>query len=54
MDGLAGIAWAPNGNVRVVWELDIVGSTITRIDMLAAAETLDELDLVLHRHDEGR
>ena len=54
VDGLAGIAWAPKGLVRVVWELEIVGPVITRIDMLAAAETLDELDLVLEPDDEER
>jgi len=47
VDGAAGIAWAPKDTVRVVWELEIVDGTITRIDMLTAAETLGDLDLVL-------
>ncbi len=47
IDGNAGVVWAPNGSPRVVWELEMVDGTITRIDMLAAPETLGELALVL-------
>jgi RNA polymerase sigma factor (sigma-70 family) len=47
VDGAVGIAWAPGGRAKVVWELTIAANTITRIDMIAAAESLDELDLVL-------
>ena len=54
VDGLAGIAWAPKGHVRVVWELDIVDGAITRIDMFARAETLGELDIVLASTHEER
>ena len=46
IDGAAGIAWAPGGRPRVVWELEIENGTVARIDMLAAPETLAELDLV--------
>jgi RNA polymerase sigma factor (sigma-70 family) len=47
VDGTAGVVWAPDGLPRVVWDLDIVDGKIARIDMLAEAQTLSELDLVL-------
>jgi RNA polymerase sigma factor (sigma-70 family) len=47
VDGTAGIVWAPGGKAKVVWEVTIVNNTITDIYMIAAAETLDELDLVM-------
>ena len=47
IDGAVGVAWAPGGRPRVVWELEVVDGRISRIDMLASAETMAELDLVL-------
>jgi RNA polymerase sigma-70 factor (ECF subfamily) len=47
IDGAVGIAWAPEGTARVVWELAIDGGKVTRIDMLAAADTLADLELTL-------
>ena len=47
VDGSVGIVWAPGNTPRVVWELEIVDGTIARIDMLAAPETLADLDLHL-------
>ncbi len=46
-DGLVAVAWAPKGHLRVLWELEISGGRIVRIDMLADGSTLDEIDLVL-------
>jgi RNA polymerase sigma-70 factor (ECF subfamily) len=47
IDGTTGIVWAPGGQAKVVWEVTIVNNTITDIYMIAASETLDELDLVM-------
>jgi RNA polymerase sigma-70 factor (ECF subfamily) len=47
VDGIVGVAWALGGRAKVVWDITITGDTITRIDMVAAADSLDELDLVL-------
>jgi RNA polymerase sigma factor (sigma-70 family) len=47
IDGTTGIVWAPGGQAKVVWEVTIVNNTITDIYMIAAAETLDEIDLVI-------
>ncbi len=49
VDGAAGVVWAPEGRPRVVWDLSIANGTIARIDMLAAPDTLAELDLVFDR-----
>jgi RNA polymerase sigma factor (sigma-70 family) len=47
VDGTVAIVWAPGGAPKVVWDLTISNDKIVRIDMIAAAESLDELDLVL-------
>ena len=47
VDGSVGVVWAPEGRPRVVWDLTIANGKIMRIDMIAAAESLDELDLVI-------
>jgi RNA polymerase sigma factor (sigma-70 family) len=47
VDGAVGIAWAPDGSPKVVWDFTIAGGKVTRIDMIAEPATLDELDLFL-------
>ena len=47
VDGIVGVAWAPGGDAKVVWDITVTGDTITRIDMVAAADSLADLDLVL-------
>jgi RNA polymerase sigma factor (sigma-70 family) len=47
VDGSVGIVWAPGGAAKVVWDLTITGDKIVRIDMIAATESLNELDLVI-------
>jgi RNA polymerase sigma-70 factor (ECF subfamily) len=47
VDGLAGAAWAPGGQARVVFDFRIVDGRITSIDLLADAEVVGGLDLVL-------
>jgi len=45
VDGRAGFAWTPKDRPSAVWEVEVVAGSIVRIDMLAAAATLAELDL---------
>jgi RNA polymerase sigma factor (sigma-70 family) len=47
VDGIVGVTWAPGGRAKVVWDITITGDTITRIDMVADADSLNELDLVI-------
>lgn len=47
IDGIVGVAWAPGGNPKVVWDITIIGDRVTRIDMVADADSLGELDLVI-------
>ena len=47
VDGSAGVVWAPGGSPKVVWEMTIVHGRITHIEMIAALDTLDDLDLVI-------
>ena len=47
VDGTVGVVWAPGGRPRVVWDMTIAHGRIVRIDMLAAADSLEELDLVI-------
>ena len=45
IDGAVGMLWAVAGRPRVVWDLTIRQGTIVHFDMLAAPDTLDDLDL---------
>ncbi len=47
IDGAAGIVWAPGGRPKVVWDITIARGKIVHIYMVAAADTLDDLDLVI-------
>jgi RNA polymerase sigma-70 factor (ECF subfamily) len=47
VDGVVGVAWAVGGRPRVVWDFTIENGKVVHIDMLAARETLDDLDLAL-------
>jgi RNA polymerase sigma-70 factor (ECF subfamily) len=47
VDGGAGIAWAVDGRPKVVWDFTIEDGKIVHIDMLAAPDTIDDLDLTL-------
>jgi RNA polymerase sigma-70 factor (ECF subfamily) len=47
IDGAVGIAWAVDGRTKVAWDFTIAGGKIVHIEMLAASESLDELDLTL-------
>jgi RNA polymerase sigma factor (sigma-70 family) len=47
IDGVVGVVWAPGGRPKVVWDMTIEQGKIVQIDMIAAAESLDELKLVI-------
>ena len=47
VDGVPGLVWATGGRPRVVFDFTITDGKIARIDLLADAKRLGELDLVL-------
>jgi RNA polymerase sigma factor (sigma-70 family) len=47
VDGAVGVVWAVGGRPRVVWDFTIEDGKVVRIDMLAAPDSLDELDLTI-------
>jgi RNA polymerase sigma factor (sigma-70 family) len=47
IDGAVGIVWAVAGRPKVAWDLTIRAGKIAHIEMLAAPETLDDLDVVV-------
>jgi RNA polymerase sigma-70 factor (ECF subfamily) len=47
VDGIVGVTWGHGGRARVVWDITISGDKIARIDMVADADSLNELDLVI-------
>jgi RNA polymerase sigma factor (sigma-70 family) len=47
IDGAVGIVWAVSGRTKVAWDFTIRDGKIVHIDMLAASDTLDDLDLTI-------
>jgi RNA polymerase sigma-70 factor (ECF subfamily) len=47
VDGVVGIVWAVKGRPKVVWDLAVSDGKIVHIEMLAAGDTLDGLDVAL-------
>ncbi len=47
IDGVVGVVWAVGGRPKVVWDLTISDGRIIHIDMLAAPDSLDDLDLTI-------
>jgi RNA polymerase sigma-70 factor, ECF subfamily len=47
IDGVVGIVWAVNGRPKVAWDLTVSDGQIIHIEMLAAGDTLDGLDVTL-------
>ena len=53
VNGGAGLAWAPGGRPRVVFDFTIAAGRIVAIDLLADAERLQQLDVkILDDHSE--
>jgi len=47
IDGVVGVVWAVSGRPKVAWDLTISDGKIVHIDMLAAPDSLDDLDLTI-------
>jgi RNA polymerase sigma factor (sigma-70 family) len=47
IDGVVGVVWAVSGRPKVAWDLTIRDGRIVHIDMLAAGDSLDDLDLTI-------
>jgi RNA polymerase sigma factor (sigma-70 family) len=47
VDGFPALAWAPNGNLRVLFTFTVDGDHITEIALIANRSRLAELDIVL-------
>jgi RNA polymerase sigma-70 factor (ECF subfamily) len=47
IDGTVGIVWAPGGQAKVVWDVTTENGKIVQLDMIAATDSLAELDLVI-------
>jgi RNA polymerase sigma factor (sigma-70 family) len=47
IDGVVGVVWAVGGRPKVVWDLTIRDGRIVHIDMLAAPDSLDDLDVTI-------
>ncbi len=47
IDGVAGAAWAPGGQIRAVLNFTVVDGKVTAIDLVADRERLDQLDVEL-------
>ena len=52
IDGAVGIVWAVSGRAKVAWDFTIRDGKVVHIDMLAASDTLDDLDLTILETDE--
>jgi Sigma-70, region 4 len=48
IDGFVGMVWAVGGRPKVAWDLTISHGKIVHIDMLAARDSLDALDVILY------
>jgi RNA polymerase sigma-70 factor, ECF subfamily len=48
VDGAVGLAWAPGGRPKVVWDFTITNGKIVSIEMVADTGTLSELDLTIY------
>jgi RNA polymerase sigma factor (sigma-70 family) len=47
IDGAVGMVWVVGGNTKVAWDFTIVDDKVTHISMLAAPDTIDDLDLAV-------
>jgi RNA polymerase sigma-70 factor, ECF subfamily len=47
IDGAVGVVWAVGGRAKVVWDFAISGGKVVHIDMLAADDSLDDLELTI-------
>ena len=52
IDGAVGVVWAVGGRPKVAWDFTISDGKVVHIDMLAATDSLDDLDLTILETDE--
>jgi RNA polymerase sigma-70 factor (ECF subfamily) len=52
IDGAVGVVWAVGGRPKVAWDFTISDGKVVHIDMLAATDRLDDLDLTILEPDE--
>jgi RNA polymerase sigma-70 factor (ECF subfamily) len=45
LDGLAGLVWAQGGRPKVAFDFTVVGSKVTRIDMIGDEDVLSEMNI---------
>ena len=45
LDGLAGVVWAQGGTPKVAFDFTVVAGKVTRIEMIADGDVLDEIDI---------
>ena len=53
IDGVAGAAWAPGGQVRAVLSFTIADGRVTAIDLIGDRERIDQLDVELLPRERG-
>jgi RNA polymerase sigma factor (sigma-70 family) len=46
IDGLAGLVWAQGGTPRVAFDFTVVAGTVTKIEMIADSDVLEEIDII--------
>jgi RNA polymerase sigma-70 factor (ECF subfamily) len=49
IEGAVGLAWVVDGSTKVAWDFTIVDGKVANIEMLAARDTLAQMDLALLR-----
>jgi RNA polymerase sigma factor (sigma-70 family) len=45
LDGLAGLIWSQGGTPKVAFDFTVTGDRVTRIEMIADADVLDEIEI---------
>jgi RNA polymerase sigma-70 factor (ECF subfamily) len=45
LDGLAGLVWAQGGTPRVAFDFTVVAGQVTKIEMIADSDVLEEIDI---------
>ena len=49
LDGLAGLVWAQGGTPKVAFDFTVVAGKVSRIEMIADHDVLDEIDIAFVR-----
>jgi RNA polymerase sigma-70 factor (ECF subfamily) len=49
LDGLAGLVWVQGGTTKVAFDFTVVGDKVTKIEMIADHDVLEEIDIDILR-----